>query len=67
MMLTHNKAGDLSDRLTQHTQALRNPFRDAAVWIRGEMLDIQGMLNAFKTAENVIRRSQETDSKRRAD
>ncbi len=40
MMLTHNKAGDLSDRLTQHTQALRNPFRDAAVWIRGEMLDI---------------------------
>lgn len=68
LMLTHpNKAGDLNERLQQSTAGARSPFREAAVWIRGEMLDIQGMQNAFKTADTVVRRGQETESRRRSE
>jgi hypothetical protein len=41
LMLTHpHKTGDLNERLQQSAAESRNPFREAAVWIRGEMLDI---------------------------
>jgi len=34
----------------------KNPFLEAAVWIKGEMLDIAGMLNAMKGRDLVMKR-----------
>jgi len=40
---------------------------EAALWIRGEMLDIAGMLNALKGRELVAKRQQVCESKKRDD
>jgi len=47
-VLTHPKAGDLNENVAAMVQSYKNPFLEAALWIKGEMLDIQGMINAMK-------------------
>lgn len=39
-VLTHPKAGDLKEKVANTVQAFKNPFLEAALWIKGEMLDI---------------------------
>lgn len=39
-VLTHPKAGDLKEKVNQTIQDFKNPFLEAALWIKGEMLDI---------------------------
>lgn len=41
-------------QVLEATKKFQNPFLEAALWIRGEMLDIQGMLNAIKGRQGVI-------------
>lgn len=65
--LTHPRAGDLKESVTNTTQQYKNPFLEAALWIRGEMLDIAGMLNALKGRELVAKRQQVCESKKRDD
>lgn len=38
--LTHPKAGDLKETVATTVAAYKNPFLEAALWIKGEMLDI---------------------------
>jgi len=52
-VLTHPKAGDLKESVTTSVAQWKNPFLEAALWIKGEMLDIAGMLNALKGRELV--------------
>lgn len=66
-ILTHPKAGDLKEKVATTVQAYKNPFQEAALWIRGEMLDIQGMINAMRGREKVMKRQMETESKKRSD
>lgn len=66
-VLTHPKAGDLSETLTTMVGAFKNPFLEAAVWIKGEMLDIAGMLNAMKGREIVMKRQLTTEGRKRDD
>lgn len=65
--LTHPKAGDLKEHVQTTVQAYKNPFLEAALWIKGEMLDIQGMINAMKGRELVMKRQLATESKKRSD
>lgn len=65
--LTHPKAGDLKERVQTTVNAFKNPFFEAALWIKGEMLDIQGMINAMKGRETVMKRQLATESKKRDD
>ena len=51
----------------QDLKKFRNPFKEAGLWIRGEMLDIQGMQNAFKSRENVVKALQNCEQKNRDD
>jgi len=66
-VLTHPKAGDLNENLTTMVANFRNPFLEAAVWIKGEMLDIAGMLNAMKGRDLVMKRQLATEGRKRDD
>jgi len=66
-VLTHPKAGDLNENLTTMVGSFRNPFLEAAVWIKGEMLDIAGMLNAMKGRDLVMKRQMATEGRKRDD
>lgn len=39
-VLTHPKAGDLKEKVSNTISSFKNPFLEAALWIKGEMLDI---------------------------
>lgn len=54
--ITHPRAGDIKDSVTNTTSQYKNPFLEAALWIRGEMLDIAGMINALKARDLVAKR-----------
>lgn len=66
-VLTHPKAGDFKDTVAEATRKYKNPFLEAALWIRGEMLDIQGMLNALKGRDLVQKRQTDCENKKRSD
>lgn len=55
-ILTHPKAGELTDEIGTMVNNFKNPFTEAAVWIKGEMLDIAGMLNAMKGRDLIMKR-----------
>lgn len=66
-ILTHPKAGDIKDTVGEITRKYKNPFLEAALWIRGEMLDIAGMLNALRGRDLVQKRQVACESKKRDD
>jgi len=66
-VLTHPKAGEFSETLQPVVQNFKNPFLEAAIWIKGEMLDIAGMLNAMKGRDIVMKRQLTTEGKKRDD
>jgi len=45
----------------------KSPFSEAALWIKGEMLDIQGMIDAIKGREAVMKKQIACENKRRDD
>lgn len=64
-ILTHSNQETFKDQLKTTVGGFKNPFHEAALWIRGEMLDIQGMLNAIKGRDNVIQRLLDTEETKR--
>ena len=52
--LTHPSNEQFKLGLKDRLGAFQNPFREAGLWIRGEMLDIQGMINALKSRDNIV-------------
>lgn len=49
-------AGNFDEKLKDTTSAYKSPFAEAALWIKGEMLDIQGMIDAVKGREGVMKK-----------
>jgi hypothetical protein len=43
----------------------KNPFAETAIWVKGEMLDIQGMIDAMRGRELVMKAQLNTESKKR--
>jgi hypothetical protein len=39
-VLTHEAAGDMQKKLKETITCYKSPFSEAALWIKGEMLDI---------------------------
>lgn len=66
-ILTHPKAGEFGENLTPVVQNFRNPFLEAAIWIKGEMLDIAGMLNAMKGRDLTMKKQLAEEGKKRDD
>ncbi len=48
-------------------KSLKNPFKEAYYWFKGELLDLKGLQDALIGRENVIRQQSSTESKKRSD
>lgn len=55
-VLTHEAAGDFAGKLRDTVACYKSPFAEGALWIKGEMLDIQGMIDAVKGREAVMKK-----------
>ncbi len=64
-VLTNSNVGDLRTKIKDTVACYKSPFAEAAIWIKGEMLDIQGMIDAMKGREKVMKRQIEAEGKRR--
>ena len=42
-VLTHPNAGDVTQKVKDAHDQIKNPYTDAYIWIRGEQLDMKGM------------------------
>lgn len=57
----------MKQKLKDTISCYKSPFAEAALWIKGEMLDIQGMIDAIKGREIVMKKQIATENKRRDD
>ena len=46
-VLTHENNADLKERVEAVEKKSKNPYRDAYLWIKGELLDVQGMYDCL--------------------
>lgn len=66
-VLTSDEVGDMREKIANTTKDYKSPFLEASLWIKGEMLDIQGMIDAIKGRENVMKKQINRESTRRED
>ena len=66
-LLTHPGAGEMKEKISETIKAYKNPFTECMLWIRGEMLDIQGMIDAMNGRQSVMKRQIATENKKRDD
>jgi hypothetical protein len=38
--LTHPQVGDIKDKMEKTYQPWMNPYRDAYLWLKGELMDV---------------------------
>ena len=55
-ILTSPAVGDMKQKIDDTVQCYKSPFAESALWIKGEMLDIQGMIDALKGRETVMKK-----------
>jgi hypothetical protein len=46
--LTHPNVGDIKQKVVDAHEQLKNPYKDAYIWVKGEQLDMKGMLDALQ-------------------
>ena len=67
-ILTNPVSGsEFNDKFNQEWKTLRNPYREAYIWLKGELLDLKGLSQALAGRENVVRLQSSTESKKRSD
>lgn len=58
---------DFLERYQNQWKSLRNPFKDAYYWLKGELLDLKGLNEALAGRETVVKQQSAAESKRRSD
>ena len=68
-ILTHPAAAAIDQAVVDAygPYKFKNPYREAYTWIKGELLDTKGMLDAFTSFENVLNARKKLIQKRRED
>lgn len=67
-ILTNPATGsEFTDRFLQQCKTLRNPYKDAYYWLKGELLDLKGLKSALEGRESVVKLQSGTESKKRSD
>ena len=61
--MTHPTASELSNTVDETIKNWKNPFREAWLWIKGELLDVRGMMDAINGREGVIKNHAKTEEK----
>jgi len=54
-ILTHPSGGDMKERIDTTCKGFKNPYRDMYIWVKGELLDIQGIIDALAGREMVLK------------
>jgi len=65
--LTHPGATEIAEKITETISSYKNPFQECDIWIKGELLDIQGMIDAMRGREIVVKKCTEAEGKKRDD
>jgi hypothetical protein len=65
--MTHPGVGDVKQKVVDAYNQVNNPFRDAYIWIKGEQLDMKGMLDALVGREGIMRQYINSENTRRDD
>lgn len=47
--------GDIREKIEESHKKWRNPYKDAYVWIKVELLDIRGIADALAGREHVVK------------
>ena len=66
-ILTHPSAEDLKEKLATNLKKVKNPYKDAYIWLKGEFLDVSGMYDSLQGREGVMKAQLNTEQKRRDD
>jgi hypothetical protein len=48
-------------------RTLKNPYKEAYYWLKGELLDLKGLQYAISGRETVVKMLSATESKKRSD
>lgn len=51
--LTNPDANDLKERIEESSKKIKNPYKDAYLWLKGEFLDVSGMYDGLQGREGV--------------
>ena len=46
-VLTHPQIGDLKEKMDQTYENWKNPYKEAYLWLKGELLDLKGLSDAL--------------------
>jgi len=65
--MTNPGRGDFKEQSDAAFKNLKNPYRDAYYWLKGELLDIKGMNEALMGREQVVKMQSACESKKRSD
>jgi len=63
--LTHPNAGEMKTKVVDTINQWKNPFAALYIWLKGEVLDIKGMMDAMTGRETVMKHSIACDKKKR--
>lgn len=66
-ILTHPTAEDLKDKLGSNLKKVKNPYKEAYLWIKGEFLDVSGMYDCLQGREGVMKAQLNTEQKKKDD
>jgi len=65
--LTNPGKGDFKEMSESSLKNLKNPYRDAYYWLKGELLDIKGMNEALLGREQVEKMLVVTENKKKSE
>lgn len=58
---------EFTERYATQWKNLKNPYKDAYYWLKGELLDLKGLNEALAGRETVVKQQSATESKKRSD
>jgi len=66
-LFTNGSNANFKEQLELTYQGFRNPYREAYIWLKGELLDLKGLNDAMLGRDAVIKAQGNTEQKRIAD
>lgn len=66
-ILSNPGIGDMKGQMDLTHKQWKNPFREAYLWLKGELLDLKGINEALLGREQVVKMQAATESKKRSD
>jgi hypothetical protein len=64
--LTHPGATETKESIAPTIKQWKNPYREAYIWIKGELLDLLGARDAMDGREKVVEGQQELEAKKKS-